>query len=334
MNLFEKLKAPIRGVYKEKSIDKIPILTMMVGLPGAGKSTAVESIDYGNGKPIIHSSDKLREELYGDVDNQENNGDLFNELHRRIKEDLKAGRDVIYDATNLSKKRRRAFLRELTNIKCEHVCIVILTPLERCIEQNLKRDRVVPEEVIIKMIKNFQPPEYSEGWDRIILSFNKDKDEPLHRWDLDTLFKGDCGIDNFPQDNKHHKLTLGMHCREAMEYVETEKPNDSRLAIAALLHDEGKILTKSKLNSKGEDDGDCHYYQHHCVGAYDSFFYTLELGFSEEDMIYIANLIYYHMHPYNEWKQSESVMRRHRIQFGEEFYNDLMILHEADLFAH
>lgn len=30
-------------------------------------------------------------------------------------------------------------------------------------EQNKKRDRVVPEDVIIKMIKNFQPPEYSEG---------------------------------------------------------------------------------------------------------------------------------------------------------------------------
>jgi predicted kinase len=334
MKLSENTKSPTRGIYNSKSVDKTPILTMMVGLLGAGKSTCLDSIDYGNEKPIIHSSDKLREELFGDVNSQEHNGDLFVELHRRIKRDLKSGKDVIYDATNLSKKRRIAFLNELKNINCKHYCVVVLTPLDRCIKQNANRDRVVPEEVIVKMIKNFQPPAYSEGWDKIILTFNMDDKEASDRWELSKLFHGDYGIDNFPQDNSHHKLTLGMHCRKAYEYVKSVRPDDDRLLIAALLHDEGKILTKSNLNSKGEEDGDCHYYQHHCVGAYDSFFYTLNLGFSEEDMIYIANLIYFHMHPYNEWVQSESVKRRHRIQFGEQFYEDVMLLHEADVSAH
>ena len=49
--------------------------------------------------------------------------------------------------------------------------------------------------------------------------------------------------------------------------------------MAALLHDQGKIMTKSRINSKGEDDGNCHYYQHHCVGAYNSIFYTINAGF-------------------------------------------------------
>ena len=323
-----------QNIQRRDTSNEIPVMTMMVGLPGAGKSTYVKNIEYGNGKPIIHSSDELRDELYGDVNSQEHNADLFNELHRRIKTDLLDGHDVIYDATNLSKKRRRAFLDELKNIKCKHYCEVILTPLEKYMEQNKNRERTVPEDVILQMIKNFQPPEYSEGWDRIILQFNLDENESSSKWTLNTLFNGTYGIDEFQQENDHHKLTLGMHCRKTMDYVKSVKPEDNRLSIAALLHDEGKVLTKSRFNSKGEEDGNCHYYQHHCVGAYNSFFYTSALGYNEEDMIYISNLIYYHMHPYNEWKQSERVKSRNIKQFGEEFYRDLMILHDADVSAH
>lgn len=334
MNNNEKINSPSRGVYKAKTIDKTPILFMMCGLPGSGKSTCVDNIECDGEKPIVHSSDKLREELYGNENVQEHNGELFVELHRRIKEDLKAGHNVIYDATNLSKKRRIAFLNELKNINCKHYCVVVLTPYDKCIKQNLMRDRIVPREVIFRMYKNFQPPAYFEGWDKIILAFNLDEDDSEVRWDLETLFEGDCGIDSFQQENKHHALTLGMHCRKAHEYIQQNNPENKRLAFAALIHDEGKIVTKSRLNSKGEDDGNCHYYQHHCCGAYDSFFYSLRYGFSEEDMIYISNLIYFHMHPYLEWQQSESVKRRHRIQFGEQFYEDVMLLHEADLYAH
>lgn len=330
----KNVNSPSMAVYEKETIDKTPILFMMCGLPGSGKSTCIDRIEYNGEKPIVHSSDKLREELYGDANVQEKNGELFVELHRRIKEDLKNGNSVVYDATNLSKKRRIAFLNELNKINCKHYCIVILTPYKKCLKQNRMRERVVPDDVILRMYKNFQPPAYSEGWDKIILSFNLDEDDTDDRWNISTLFEGDCGIDNFQQENSHHALTLGLHCRKAHEYICENKPDDERLAIAALLHDEGKIITKSRTNAKGEDDGNCHYYQHHCCGAYNSFFYTMKCGFSEEDMIYISNLIYFHMHPYLEWKQSESVKRRHKIQFGEQFYEDVMLLHEADVNAH
>lgn len=314
---------------------KIPFLIMMMGLPGAGKSTYAKNIILVDGKPKIHSSDKLREELYGNEDTQEHNNDLFVELHRRIKEDLRNGIDVIYDATNINKKRRKAFLAELKNIPCHHVCVLVMTPYDRCIQLNNSRKRKVPEDVIKRMVMNWQPPEYSEGWDNIIFVFNKDKDEPKSIWDLRTLFEGDCGIDNFPQENKHHQLTLGEHCRKTADYI-IENHGDVRLQMAALLHDEGKILTKSKskLNLNGEDDGDYHYYQHHCVGAYDSMFYTEYMGFDKDDMIYISNLIYYHMHPYMSWNQSKSAERRAEIQMGENMFKDIMLLHEADLAAH
>ena len=334
MQDLKNVNPPNRAVYNDENDDKTPILFMMCGLPGSGKSTYAENIEYEGEKPIVHSSDKLREELYSDVGTQKHNGELFVELHKRIKADLKSGHSVIYDATNLSKKRRVAFLNELKKINCKRYCIVVLTPYEKCLEQNNMRERVVPDEVVSRMYKNFQPPAYLEGWDKIILSFNLGESDAKSRWDLETLFEGDCGIDNFKQENSHHALTLGLHCRKAYEYICENRPNDDRLAFATLLHDEGKIFTKSHINSKGIDDGDCHYYQHHCCGAYDSFFYSLHYGFSEEDMIYISNLIYFHMHPYLEWEQSESVKRRHRIQYGEQFYEDVMLLHTADVYAH
>ena len=306
--------SPKLGVKNHENVDKIPFLFMMMGLPGSGKSSYAESIVLSDGVPKIHSSDALRKELYGDENSQEHNNDIFCELHKRIKEDLRNGVSVVYDATNINKKRRMAFLKELSNIPCHRVCIEVMTPYEQCVEQNNKRERKVPGGAIFRMLKNWQPPSYDEGWNKIVTVFNDIT--PSTNWTLKTLLDGDCGIDDFEQDNEHHSLTLGKHCRKAMEYIASRR-YDRRLQIAALLHDIGKIETKSRLNSKGEDDGNCHYYQHHCVGAYKSMFYTRFMNFTRDDMLYIANLIYYHMHPYMSWRQSESAMKKAKKQLGE-----------------
>ena len=95
MNVLKRLEA------------NVPLMAMLIGLPGSGKSTLAESIttsgDNEEYKPVIHSSDGLRKELFGDEATQGDNNKLFTELHRRIKADLIAGKDVIYDATNISK---------------------------------------------------------------------------------------------------------------------------------------------------------------------------------------------------------------------------------------
>lgn len=112
------------------------------------------------------------------------------------------------------------------------------------------------------------------------------------------------------------------------------KPQDRALLTAALLHDIGKPYTQSKLNAKGEDNGECHYYQHHCVGAYESMLYTKNMGYSDDEIIRVANLIYYHMCPYMAWKASNKARERDRKSLGEEMYNDILLLHEADVCAH
>ena len=82
-----------------------PIFIMMLGLPGSGKSThAKELAERINA--VIHSSDALREELTGDINNQNNNELVFQTLHKRIKEDLINGKNCIYDACQVKRKDR------------------------------------------------------------------------------------------------------------------------------------------------------------------------------------------------------------------------------------
>ena len=153
----------------------VPKLFYMVGLPGSGKSTIAKLISKQYHAEVF-SSDALREELYGDIDDKKHNQEVFAELHRRIKVCLKSGKDVVYDAYNISSKRRMAFLREIKNIPCKKVCVIAAIPYEACLENNLKRNRHVPQWAIKRMYRQWNTPYWFEGWDDIRLdygSYNK-----------------------------------------------------------------------------------------------------------------------------------------------------------------
>lgn len=306
---------------------------MFIGLPGCGKSTWAEWLIRDRPELVVHSSDAIREELFGDENDQSNNPAVFDELRKRVKKDLGESKSVIYDATNLSKRRRIAFLRELKPFNVKKTAVLFATPYAQCLARNNARKRVVPESAMRKMYHSFEPPHMSEGWDEIQMVEQIDEEYDTI-FDLKELFEGKNGLDTFDQKNKHHSATLGKHCRLAHEYVKKYKPKDDSLAYAALLHDIGKVETQSKLNKKGEFDGDYHYYQHHCVGAYESLFYMAELCYDSDDILRVANLIYYHMHPYLSWKQSEKAKERDRRLIGDDMFNDIMLLHKADLAAH
>ncbi|MFW5891636.1 MAG: AAA family ATPase, partial [bacterium] len=141
-------------------------IIMLVGLPGSGKSVYAEKLEKEENY-IIHASDRLREEMFGDSTNNENNHQLFQKLHKRIKNDLSENKNVIFDATNISYKRRRAFVQEIKKYNCKKECYLIATPYELCLKRNKKRNRQVPEHVITRMYKTIYIPQYYEGWNEI-----------------------------------------------------------------------------------------------------------------------------------------------------------------------
>ena len=308
-----------------------PLMIVMVGLAGSGKSTLAKDILIErNGvmeRPHIHSSNDLRVELLGDINDQDHNQDVFRELHKRVKEDLKNGIDVIYDATNLNKKRRAAFNRELTRIPCDKVCICVATPYEQCLLNRENSDRKIPKSEMRRMYQHWTPPHSHEGFDKIIISYGCVN---FHNYDIDNEITALSKIDH---ENAHHTLSIGDHCSQASKFL-LDKGCDEKLVLTALLHDIGKKFTKTYINSRGEKDGEAHYYQHQHVGAYDSLFYTKNLGLCTEDQLEISNLIYYHMHPHMSWKQSNKSMNRDRRFIGDEMFHNIMTIHEADAYAH
>ena len=327
-----------------------PTFTMLIGLPASGKSTWVKDYvkEHKDKEIIICSSDSVRKELYGDESIQGDVNKVFNILNKRVVEYLKSGKDVIYDCTNIKRKTRLPLIDRIKkNVDCNINCVCIMTPYGVCLERNKSRKRVVPEEIIRKMLLNWQPPCQKEGFNKIdiLLAKSAPKTAEISRnqpksADFDYSISNFLKIaDNFDQENSHHKLTLGEHCRKAAEYIDQIYPHYSEeqrvMYISALLHDNGKLVTKTRVNARGVDDGDCHYYQHHCVGAYNSFFYTEKLSIlNMQQRLMISNLIYYHMHPYITWEQSEKSLKRDKEILGDKMFNLIQILHKADLYAH
>ena len=317
------------------------IFVMLVGLPGSGKSTYTKQF-IENGY-VIHSSDAIREELTGDANNQDINSKVFETLHKRVKQDLRDGKKVIYDATNISWKRRKAFLQELNNIKCWKVCNVIATPFEICIKQNDMRDRKVPHEVIDRMYRNFDIPYYNEGWDRINIIYTKDEWKTLYgSWNqfiYDTM--------DFNQDNEHHTLTLGEHCLLTKKYIRDQLnkglinfDKGMELLVAGALHDCGKPYTQTYINKKGETDVKAHYYEHEHIGSYNVLFYDTTL-IKDLDKLDISALIRWHMilHFSKDWNEKtkikyEKEFTEHEYLKNIQFYDMLKLLYEADVNAH
>lgn len=300
-----------------------PKFFMMIGLVASGKSEQAKKLatEYD---AAIFSSDSLREELFGDVNDQEHNQELFVELHRRIKECLRNGKSAIMDATNINYKKRMAFLAELKNIPCEKIAILMATQYEVCLERNAQRERKVPEYVIKRMYMNWNSPYWYEGWDDIQIVYS-DGAEDSYGYVCDWVES----VMDYDQHNSHHSLTLGEHCLKAFEYLNKRAVPCWEIKTAALLHDEGKTKSATYINSKGEETEECHYYQHQCCGSYDSLFFR-----DIERHLYVAVLIFWHMRPYLAWERSEKAMQKDRKLLGETLFNDICLLHEADMYSH
>lgn len=148
-------------------MNNIPVFAMVVGLPGSGKSYFVDH--YFTKNLHIHSSDKIREEILNDVNNQKYNKKVFNVLYHRVYTDLSQGVSCIDDATNLERANRLSLLADIAEIECIKNVYVMTTDIETCFARNNLRDRNVPESVILKMAIKFQIPDYTEGWTNIYL---------------------------------------------------------------------------------------------------------------------------------------------------------------------
>lgn len=296
------------------------IFYMTIGLPGSGKDYLIEH----NYSDCVHiSSDAIREEVFGDVNDQTHNVQVFNIMKKRTIEALKEGKDCIYNATNLSAKKRIAFLKELERFPdVRKVAVLNVVPPAIVLQRNASRERHVPEIVIKRMLKSFEVPHYSEGWDSI----------QVYGFDGNSSFLEDelRKLVGASHDNPHHEYSVGNHMLAAESHylAKTTVPRLD-LILACRYHDIGKGFCKTFTNTRGESTKDAHYYNHENVGAYLFLAYS-PVNRGKLMYLNIANLINHHMDYFKGEKYLEKIATR----FGSDFMDELAIIHNADVNAH
>lgn len=295
---------------------------MLIGLPGAGKSCWSSKYMECHENTELISSDSIREEVFGDVNDQSHNTKVFNIVHKRVVAAIKSGKDAILDSTNLSRKRRIHFIKSIP--ECEVRAIVFAIPFEECCKRNAARDRVVPQGVMDRMYRSFQPPHYAEGFDEINI---------ITECSDNITLKDILDRNEIPHDNHHHTLNCREHCLAteviAQKISKREKlsTNDTiLLTMAARYHDIGKSICKTFSDYKGNPTEEAHYYSHQNVSAYLFLCYDIDLRTKEK--IFVANLIYHHMDFYMKDFKVEKML------FNKNFIKLLRLLNESDKAAH
>ncbi|MEK9184477.1 MAG: ATP-binding protein [Patescibacteria group bacterium] len=141
-----------------------------IGIPGAGKSTHLRPFAAEHGFVYVNK-DELREEILGDATDQSRNKEIWEEANRRIAAALRERKGVVIDGTNVEAWKRRETIDFLRESGATHVIGVYADiPLELAKEQNMMRERVVPEEALewMHMQLTKAPPSLEEGFDALI----------------------------------------------------------------------------------------------------------------------------------------------------------------------
>jgi predicted kinase len=140
-----------------------PRIILAVGLPGSGKSTYFERL----GAHAI-SSDAIRLQLADDENDQTIHGPVFATMRFLLRQRIELRRPVTYvDATNLTRRDRRPFIKLARERGCEIEALYFDIPLDICKARNAARTRAVPEHTLDLMAAKLAPPSVEEGFTRV-----------------------------------------------------------------------------------------------------------------------------------------------------------------------
>ncbi len=138
-------------------------VTMLSGLPGAGKDTWIQQ--HFPELPVI-SLDEVRSEL--DVEPTDDQGQVAQLAKERCREYLRTKTSFVFNATNTMRVTRGRWL-ELFNDYEARIRIVYLEPsFAEILRRNRNRARSVPEQVIRRLADKLETPTWLECHDLLI----------------------------------------------------------------------------------------------------------------------------------------------------------------------
>ena len=148
-------------------------LFVLIGLPGAGKSTFAQIVRERNKKIKYVSSDELRKEFseFKDIHSK-----IFDIMNKRTIDMLRENNNVIYDSTNLERRYRIDLFNQIRMLPLENVkveAVFIHNGLNQAIEQSNKRKNRddVSEELIRNMYETMELPSVNTDCDEIIIPY-------------------------------------------------------------------------------------------------------------------------------------------------------------------
>lgn len=296
-------------------------LLFLIGASGSGKSRFTSKM----AEHITVSSDKIRKELFNTLEKQEKADHqlVFNELHNRIDDNIRIG-DVIYDATNLNRKKRKYFYNTILpkmSRKVDVRAVIFVEPFAVIKQNNKSKDEEsqVPFDGLMRMYQTVQIPRVGVDCDDIIvkgetnffipgmtyamlLNVNSLREfigyvDPEYRKEMKNLFGS--------HDTPYHLESIEEHIDMCIENA----GDDEVLKIVAIFHDLGKSITKNGGR----------YFNHQFVSsAYAIKAFSEISDFPEDKKSLILEIIFQHMNGHDGL--SNKTIRNNNIDKATETY--------------
>lgn len=144
-------------------------LYIMIGCPGAGKSTWCKNNLPDNvmyiSRDIIRYSMVNKNEEYFSKENQ-----VYREFVDQINQALKMGIDVCADQTSIDRAARAKLLKQVRPNASELIAVWLNPSIETILKQNALRSgrQCVPEHAIQNMYARMEAPTFEEGFIEIL----------------------------------------------------------------------------------------------------------------------------------------------------------------------
>lgn len=149
-----------------------PEAIFLVGIPTSGKSTFSSNPKYSKYTRV--SSDDILQEIA--KERQQSYNTVFKgnirfaqiAMMKVLRKAVEENKSLIWDQTNLTRKQRREKLKHIP-AHYKKTAVYFIIPLETALKRNTQRPgKVIPPEVLERMIGEFEIPTIEEGFDKVI----------------------------------------------------------------------------------------------------------------------------------------------------------------------
>lgn len=131
--------------------------TLLSGLPGAGKDTWLT-----RNRPTLPvvALDAVRDAL--DVEPTDDQGEVIQKAREQCREHLRSGTSFVFNATNITRRIRQRWIDLFADYGARIEIVYLEPALETILAQNRRRSKIVPENVIMRLLEKLEVPTLTE----------------------------------------------------------------------------------------------------------------------------------------------------------------------------